>query len=131
FSQRGAYRLPNVMSSNLAVRWAYPLARAEFFAQGDVLNVFNKRNIIPVNGGPSVNTTVNTSTTAGFTTALQAFNPATTTPIECPQGAPLAQCTTMGANWQKGPNFGKLVNGGSTANYQTPRTVRMSFGVRF
>jgi len=118
FSKRGEYRLPNVMSTNLAVRWAYPLARAEFFAQGDLLNIFNKHNIVPVNGGPSVNTTVNTSTTAGFTSVLQAFNPATTQPIE-------------GVNWSKGPNFGKLVNGGSTANYQTPRTVRMSFGVRF
>jgi hypothetical protein len=145
FGERGAYRLPNVKSTALALRWAYPIGRAEFFAQGDVLNIFNKHDIIPVNGGPGVNTTIFTSTTAGRT-YLQAFNPATTVPKECPAfsihtlpsgqqiNAPsdATDCpASAGYNFQKSNTFGTLVGGGSTANYQTPRTVRMSFGVRF
>jgi hypothetical protein len=56
------------------------------------------------------------------------FNPFTTTPVECPQGTSAANCKAMGANWQKGPNFGKPL---SATSYQLPRTFTVSFGVRF
>ena len=44
-----------------------------------------------------------------------AFNPFTTTPAQ-------------GVNWDLGPTFGEP---SSRFAYQTPRTFRMSFGVRF
>ena len=47
--------------------------------------------------------------------ALQTFNPFTTTPVE-------------GVNWATGPNFGKALN---RFAYTTPRTFRITFGVRF
>ncbi len=71
-------------------------------------------------------TTIRTSRTGGA--GLKAFNPFTDTPIECPQGNTAAQCTSMNANWQKGPLFGQ---GLSKDAYQTPRTYRISAGVRF
>ena len=46
---------------------------------------------------------------------LRRFNPFTTTPVR-------------GVNWDYGPVFGTAVN---RFGYTTPRTVRMSFGVRF
>lgn len=56
------------------------------------------------------------------------FNPFTTTPIECQQGAAAATCQGMGANFQRGPNFGKPA---TETDYQTPRTYRFSVGLRF
>jgi len=44
-----------------------------------------------------------------------AFNPFTTTPVR-------------GVNWDYGPVFGTALN---RFAYTTPRTVRMSFGLRF
>jgi hypothetical protein len=45
----------------------------------------------------------------------QTFNPFTTTPVR-------------GVNWDYGPNFGKAIN---RFAYTTPRTLRITFGVRF
>jgi len=44
-----------------------------------------------------------------------AFNPFTTTPVQ-------------GVNWDYGPNFGRAI---SRFAYTTPRSYRISFGVRF
>ena len=52
----------------------------------------------------------------GTTTRCAAFNPlAGEAPVE-------------GTHWQKGANFGKVVN---LEAYQQPRTYRFSLGVRF
>jgi outer membrane receptor for ferrienterochelin and colicin len=107
FSERGAFRTDNISSTALALRYSRNLFRGvEFFAQGDVLNVFNK------DGVTSVNTTVNTAAT---TSTLKAFNPFTETP-------------QAGVNYTLGANFGKPT---TNASYQTPRTHRFSVGVRF
>ena len=45
----------------------------------------------------------------------QPFNPFTTTPVE-------------GAHWAKSPTFGRAL---TRFAYTTPRTFRMTFGVRF
>jgi outer membrane receptor protein involved in Fe transport len=126
FSDRGQYRTENISSTNLALRYSHSLlGRAEVFVQGDLLNAFNRQ------GFTAVNTTVNTSlNSANFA----AFNPFTGTPIECPQyradgtATPGADCKALGANFQKGVNFGKPT---SAASYQTPRTYRFSAGIRF
>ena len=52
---------------------------------------------------------------AGQPAAVTPFDPFTTTPVE-------------GVNWAKGPNFGTPLN---RFAYTTPRTFRLTFGVRF
>ena len=79
----------------------------ELFLQPEVLNVFNEDAVI------AGNTTVYDATNRPSTYA--AFNPFTETPVE-------------GVNWEKGPNFGTPRN---AADYQQPRTVRFSVGLRF
>jgi len=63
-----------------------------------VTNAFNRRGVI------NVNTAVYTSREAGK--GLSPFNPFTTQPVECPQGAPADRCAVMGANWRKAPPLG-------------------------
>jgi hypothetical protein len=41
---------------------------------------------------------------------------------------PFASAPAQGVNWDYGPNFGKALNRFALT---TPRTFRMSFGVRF
>jgi hypothetical protein len=125
FSPRGAIHLPNVQSTDIAIRWARHVSRFELFAQGDVLNVLNRHDVgFNANGNASVlssiNTTVRTAISAtarDFVTnaALQRFNPYTETPV-------------AGVNYSVDPNFGKALNNNA---YQTPRTVRASVGIRF
>ncbi len=120
FSKRGEYKMPDVHSTNFALNYSYPIRQFEIFAIGEVLNVFNN----------DVVTAVNTSVTTAYNSAaFKEFDPGTTSaPIECPQGAAAATCTTMGANWQKGASFGKPA---SSTSYQTPRTWRFQVGFRF
>jgi outer membrane receptor for ferrienterochelin and colicin len=130
YSDRGAFRLDDVSSTDVAINYAYPIGRFSVFAQGEALNVFNRKT------ATVVNTTV---------TQLQAFNPFTTTPIECTSalagttGRPTnAQCIAAGAHWIKGANFGKPTSATAsipanafTSNFQVARTYRFSVGFRF
>jgi hypothetical protein len=105
FTDRGALRTDNVSSTNLALRYTH----AFFFAQADVLNIFNRQDIAdPIRLGTGI-------TTAASSTTLQPFNPFTTTPVE-------------GTHYQRAANFGQPLN---NLAYQTPRTYRASVGVRF
>jgi hypothetical protein len=60
---------------------------------------------------------IDTSVLTPVTTPARfaAFNPFTTTPVQ-------------GTNWDYGPNFGRAI---SRFAYTTPRSYRVSFGVRF
>jgi len=105
FRDRGSLRTDDVSSTNLALRYEH----AFFFAQADVLNVFNRQGIAdPTRLGTGV-------TTAASSTTLQPFNPFTTTPVE-------------GTHYQLASNFGTPLN---NLAYQAPRTYRVSVGVRF
>src|ERR1044071_8247708 len=105
FSDRGAFRTEDVTSTNLAMRFTH----AFFFAQADILNVFNEQGIFdPLRLGTGV-------TTAASSATLQTFNPFTQTPVE-------------GTHYQRPANFGQPLN---NLAYQTPRTYRVSVGVRF
>jgi len=122
FSERGALRTEANISTDIALRYALRLHGIELFAQGDLLNVFNNDAIVdPQRLGLTVST-------AATSTTFAAFNPRTATPIECPQGAPAAQCTAMKANYQLSTNFGQPLN---DLAYQRPRTYRISLGARF
>jgi outer membrane receptor protein involved in Fe transport len=125
FSDRGAFRTPSVFSTDLAVNYELPISHAAVFVQGQAINVFNNSKVNNLQSG-QFDTTILTSRSGG--SGLVAFNPFTDKPIECPQGASAATCTAMGANFQKGPLFGQ---GLSKDAYQTPRTYRLSVGLRF
>ena len=92
----------------------------ELFLIPAVTNIFNEHGLI------STDTTVYDYSVAS--TRVNNFNPFTTTPTECPQGTAAATCKASGANWQKGPNFGKATG---PTNYQTPRVISLSLGFRF
>ena len=122
FSGRGELRTESIRSTDLALRYSVHVSAMELFAQGDLLNAFNNAAIFDPQ---RLSTTVSTAATS---TALLPFDPAKQTPIQCPQGASAATCTAMGANYQLASNFGQPLN---NLAYQTPRTVRVSVGVRF
>ena len=122
FSGRGELRTESIRSTDLALRYSVRIAALELFAQGDLLNAFNNAAIFDPQ---RLSTTVSTAATS---TTFLPFDPAKQTPIECPKGASAAACTAMGANYQLATNFGQPLN---NLAYQTPRTVRVSLGVRF
>jgi hypothetical protein len=122
FSGRGTLRADNIHSTDLALRTSIRTGAIEWFAQGDLLNVFNRDGIADPQ---RLGTTVSTAATS---TAFLPFNPKTETPVECPRDAIAATCTAMGAHYQLASNFGQPLN---DLAYQRPRTVRVSLGFRF
>ncbi len=128
FSKRGQFRTPSVFSTDLALNYEIPVSRATIFIQGQAINIFNESKVNNLVGGQFNTTVLTTRSNGSASTGLSPFNPFTGTPIECPQGASAATCKGLGANWQKGPLFG---TGLSKDAYQTPRTYRLSAGVRF
>jgi len=122
FSDRGALRADDVHSTDLALRATFRAGGLEWFAESDLLNLFDNSAIADPQ---RLGTTVSTAATSP---ALLPFDPATQTPTECPRGAAASACTAMGAHYQLAPNFGEPLN---DLAYQRPRTYRVSLGVRF
>lgn len=127
YTDRDAFRTVGQKRTDVAVNYARRvpgLARAELFGQLQVVNVFNHYQLcgcgastVFQNGGgimaARLDQTVITPVTAP--NAVASFNPFTTTSQE-------------GVNWRKGSSFGTaLVRQAHT----TPRTLRVSFGIRF
>ena len=121
FTPRGSLQLDDISATNIALNYAKVIGRVEAFLETDLLNVFNEQGV-----ETSVLTTVRTSRNDRN---LVPFNPFTTAPVECPRDVPSssAQCRGI-ANYQLTPTFG---NPSSRDSYQAPRTVRVSFGLRF
>lgn len=122
FSGRGALRADDIHSTDLALRASIRTGAIEWFAQGDLLNAFNRDGIADPQ---RLGTTVSTAATS---TTFLPFDPSRDTPVECPRGANAAACTAMGAHYQLSANFGEPLN---DLAYQRPRTVRLSLGLRF
>jgi hypothetical protein len=127
YTARDAFRTVGQKRTDFAVSYARRVwgpRHLELFGQFQLLNLFNQYQLcacaastVFANGG-SVNSTridqtVRTSVTNG--TVYQAFNPFTASAAE-------------GVNWAKGPSFGTALN---RFAYTTPRTLRLTFGVRF
>ena len=113
FSDRGEFRAEDLTATDLALNWTLPFSKVSFFFQGEVLNVFNEQAVV----APSASISV-----------IQAFNPFTTTPLECPRGTSTADCRAGGYHWRKNATFGEATAAGS---YQLPFTYRASVGLRF
>jgi hypothetical protein len=121
FSERGEFRSDDVTATDLALNWSLPVSKVTFFAQGEVINVFNEQAVITPN--PGIRTFLGAS--------QNRFNPFTfdsNNLKECPQGTPTADCVAGGFHWQKLDGFGK---GTTPASYQVPFTYRVSLGLRF
>jgi len=118
FSNRGAFRVDAISSTDLGVNWYLPSLRGvRPFIEIDFLNVFSEQG---VEDPDFVDRTVltrrqSTCLQTGSTSRCVAFNPFTDTPQQ-------------GVNWQYGTNFG---NPTSAAAYQLPRTYRFSVGLKF
>jgi hypothetical protein len=127
FTARDAFRTEGQMRTDAAVTYRHTLRGVrglQLFGQLQVLNVLNNYQLcacgastVLVDGGSvsasRIDQTVRTSVTNS--SLYQSFNPFTATPVE-------------GVNWGYGPNFGKALN---RFAYTTPRTLRVTFGVRF
>jgi outer membrane receptor protein involved in Fe transport len=143
FSKRGEFRTDSRLATDLSLNYTLPIyGRYSFFAQAQLLNVFNTKTVVD----PSLlNTNVITSRTGTPTTTnadgsykagsgLFPFNPFTDKPIQCPTGAAPAACFAMKANYQLDAKFGEA---NSADAYQVadrslaPRTYRFSLGFRF
>ena len=117
FSDRGEFRTEDVTATDLALNWSLPLSKVTFFAQGEIINVFNEQAV--VTPGTGIRT---------FAADGNIFNPFTETPLECPRGTLRATCVAEGYHWQKLDSFGEATG---PASYQLPFTYRASIGLRF
>lgn len=119
FSDRGAFRLDDITSTDLGVNWySPPLRGLRFFIEGDILNLFNQQGL---QDPDFIDKTV---LTRRQTTCLQ-----TGTNQRCLPFNPLAgEAPQEGVHWQKGPRFGQPT---AAEAYQLPRTYRLSIGLRF
>jgi hypothetical protein len=121
FTEPDAFRTEGQRRTDLAinyVRRVEPLGGAQLFAQVQVLNLFNQfqlcgcgATVSQAGGAVNRGTIDQTVRTQGMAT----FNPFTTEPAE-------------GTNWAYGSTFGKALN---RFAYTSPRTLRLSFGIRF
>jgi hypothetical protein len=119
FGPRGNLKTADVVRTDLALNYKVRLiSGVELFIQPQIINVFNRQAVVSFN--EEVLTAIdctglpaqNADCPAG---GLKAFNPFTQKPVE-------------GVNFLRGPNFGKAESEG---DYQTPRTFRVSLGLRF
>ncbi len=130
FGPRDEFHTEGQVRTDFALNYIYRVPGAgqlQLFGQVQVLNVFNQFQLCACGstvfgtgsaanaGGVNLQRLDTTVLTPGTTARFATFNPFTTTPVR-------------GVNWDYGPNFGTAA---SRFAYTTPRTIRMSFGVRF
>ncbi|HXH23826.1 MAG TPA: hypothetical protein VNI78_01175, partial [Vicinamibacterales bacterium] len=121
FGGRGSLQSDDITRTDLSLNYSIKLLRGiELFVQPEILNLFNEQGVVAVN--EEILTAVDCPPqTTGTLQApcpakgLATFNPFTEKPVE-------------GTHWIKGPNFGKP---DSEGDFQTPRTYRVSIGLRF
>ncbi|HEV8660607.1 MAG TPA: TonB-dependent receptor [Thermoanaerobaculia bacterium] len=119
FGGRGNLKTDNITHTDLAINYKVKVfGNVEFFVQPEIINIFNEQGAVAFNEEVLTNvdcpggSSQGTACPAG---GLKAFNPFTETPVE-------------GVHYMRGPGFGKPE---SENDFQTPRTYRVSLGVRF
>jgi hypothetical protein len=129
YTARDAFRTEAQKRTDLAINYSRGIpgvrrmSTLQFFAQAQVINLFNEFQLcgcggtVFQNGGATTQTRIDTTTLTPVNSASRfaTFNPFTTTPVQ-------------GVNWDYGPNFGKALN---RFAYTSPRQFRVSFGIRF
>jgi hypothetical protein len=112
FAPRDTYITDDVHRTDLALNFSFFVGKSvEIFLQPEVLNVFNESAVI------DVNTKINTRSYGCSSSVCQYFDPfdASYTPVE-------------GLDYEFGEVFGEPEN---SDDYQLPRTIRFSVGIRF
>ncbi len=125
YTARDAFRTEMSRRTDMAANYSYrvPGSRsAEAFLQVQVLNIFNVQDLCACgadvfnNGGGVALSRIGSGVlTPVSTPSLTPFNPFTTLPVE-------------GVNWNYNTNFGTPLN---RFAFTSPRTMRMTFGLRF
>jgi hypothetical protein len=119
FSDRGEFRAEDLTATDLALNWTIPVSKVSFFAQGEILNVFNEQAVVAPASGITT-----------FASRGNAFNPFTETPRECPQGTATATCVADGYHWRKNATFVSrrgLVPTSFRFTYRVARSPLLSF----
>ena len=107
FGGRGNLSTDDIHRTDLAVNYSIRLGgKVQLFVQPEVINLFNAQGVVAYDEEVLTNVDDNT---------IARFNPFTEDPVE-------------GVHYVLGPNFGKPAE---EDDYQTPRTYRMSLGLRF
>jgi hypothetical protein len=120
FTARDAFRTEAAWSTDVALDWQRRvLGRGQLFVQAHLLNVFNNQALSNLTDaacgtGACISTAVLTRVNSGAV-RYGLFDPFTQQPVR-------------GTHWDLGPTFGQPLR---RFAYQTPRTVRLSLGVRF
>src|SRR5262249_21775803 len=119
FGGRGTVSTETITRTDLTINYQFMLTHGiALFIQPEVLNVFNEHGVVSFNTEILTAldcTGTSTQNTACPAAGLKTFNPFTETPVE-------------GVNYIKGAGFGKPE---AENDYQTPRTYRVSLGIRF
>ena len=127
FTARDAFRTEASYRTDLSATYSHALRAGgrgvEVFGQAVVLNLFNQFDLcgcaassVFANGGADVASRIGQAVlTNSGTPSLARFSPFSTVPVE-------------GTNWNYGPNFGTAT---SKLAFTSPRTFRLTFGVRF
>ena len=125
YTARDAFRTEASRRTDMAANYTYrvPGSRSlDAFVQLQVLNVFNVQDLCGCgsdvfnNGGGVALSRIGSGVlTPVSTPSLAAFNPFTTTPVQ-------------GVNWNYNTNWGTPLN---RFAFTSPRTFRMTFGLRF
>jgi hypothetical protein len=126
FSDRGEFRLDDINSTDLALNYRLPISRFEIFAQGELLNAFNRQTV------RVVSTTVTTRATSSDA-RLTTFNPFSETPVQCTATSAPGSCHYILPAAFGTPTSATASTPGNsfTSNYQVARTYRFSLGFRF
>jgi hypothetical protein len=107
FTRPAAYRTDDITRTDLALTVTFrPFRNLELFVRPNVLNVFDEKGVVAVDV---------TVLTARNSPQFRQFDPFTETPVR-------------GAHYESASTFGRPTSG---ADYQLPRTFRVSAGVRF
>jgi len=125
YTARDAFRTQSEFRTDFSAAYTHSIDRGshkvDLFIQAHVLNIFNQFQLCGCadsvfnNGGNILLTRVSTGVNSPNGTTRPNFNPFTTTPVQ-------------GVNWDFSPAFGTAQ---SRLAFTSPRTFRMTFGVRF
>jgi hypothetical protein len=129
YTARDAFRTQAQKRTDLAINYSHnipgvrKMSTLQFFAQAQVVNLFNQFQLcgcggtVFQNGGATTQTRIDTSILTSVTTPAKytAFNPFTTSPVQ-------------GVNWDYGSTFGTALN---RFAYTSPRQFRFGAGIRF
>jgi hypothetical protein len=125
YTARDAFRTDSEFRTDLSVTLNHSLNagshKVDLFAQMHLLNVFNQFQLcgcgdsVFANGGQIFLTRISTGVLSPNGTTRPNFNPLTQTPVQ-------------GVNWDFSPAFGTAQ---SRMAFTSPRTFRVTFGVRF